>query len=59
MEHTEEDSISNLAKKVSELAELQTSHGSVPQGQFVQAIERLQIAVQGPAYYVARLRHQV
>lgn len=61
MEHTEQTSIASLAKRISELAELQTSHGhgSVPQGEFVAAIQRLQIAVEGPAHYVARMRHQV
>ena len=59
MEQTQQDSILSLSKKVSELAEVQTSHGSVPQGEFVKAIQRLQIAVEGPAHYVARLRHQV
>ena len=59
MEQIEENSILSLAKRVSNLAELQTSHGSVPQGQFVEAIQRLQIAVEGPAHYVARIRHQV
>ncbi|MCJ1416203.1 hypothetical protein MMC32_002538 [Xylographa parallela] len=58
MEQTQQDSILSLSKKVSELAEVQTSHGSVPQGEFVKAIQRLQIAVEGPAHYVARLRHQ-
>jgi hypothetical protein len=52
-------SIQSLAKKVSELADLQAKDGSVPQGEFVQAIQRLQIAVEGPAHYVARMRHQV
>ena len=61
MVQTEETSIASLAKKVSELAELQTSHGhgSVPQGEFLAAIQCLQIAVEGPAHYVARMRHQV
>lgn len=58
MEQTEQNSILSLAKRVSELAELQTSHGSVPQGEFVEAIQRLQIAVESPAHYVARMRHQ-
>jgi hypothetical protein len=59
MEQTEQNSIRSLAKRVSELAERQTSHGSVPQGEFVEAIQRLQVAVEGPAHYVARMRHQV
>lgn len=59
MEQTEQSSIISLAKRVSELAELQTSHGSVPQGDFVQAVRRLQVAVEGPAHYVARMRNQV
>ena len=58
MAQPEQDSVLSLAKKVSELAELQ-SNGSIPQGEFVQAIQRLQIAVEGPAHYVARMRHQV
>lgn len=59
MEQTGQNSILSLAKKVSGLAELQTSHGLVPQGEFVEAIQRLQMAVEGPAHYVARMRHQV
>ena len=59
MEQTEQNSILSLAKRVSELAGLQTSHGSVPQGEFIEAIQRLQIAVESPAHYVARMRHQV
>ena len=59
MEQTGQSSVLSLAKRVSELAELQTSHGSVPQAEFVEAIQRLQIAVEGPAHYVARMRHQV
>ena len=48
------ESIQSLAKKVSELAEQKNS-----EGEFIQAIKRLQIAVEGPAHYVARLRHTV
>lgn len=59
MKHAKQNSIVSLAKRVSELAELQTSHGSVPQAEFVEAIQRLQIAVEGPARYVARMRQQV
>lgn len=59
MEQTEQDSIRNLAKRVSELAELQTSHGSIPQGELLEAVQRLQIAVEGPEHYVFRIRHQV
>ena len=53
------DSVLSLANKVSELAVLQTHHISVPQEEFLQAIQRLQIAVEGPAHYVARKRHEV
>lgn len=59
MEQPKQDSILNLAKKTTELAERQISDGSVSQGEFLEAIQRLQIAVEGPAHYVARMRHQV
>lgn len=59
MEQTEQDSIRNLAKRVSELAELQTSHGSIPRGELREAVQRLQIAVEGPEHYVSRKRHEV
>ncbi|KAL8791853.1 MAG: hypothetical protein Q9195_005515 [Heterodermia aff. obscurata] len=58
MEQPKQDSILALAKKVTELAEHKTSNGSVPQREFMEAIQRLQIAVEGPAHYVARMRHQ-
>lgn len=53
------NSVLSLANKVSELAVLHTHHVSVPQEEFLQAIQRLQIAVEGPAHYVARKRHEV
>lgn len=53
------NTILSLANKVSELAVLQTHQVSVPQEEFLQAIQRLQIAVEGPAHYVARKRHEV
>ncbi|MCJ1285680.1 hypothetical protein MMC26_005021 [Xylographa opegraphella] len=59
MDEAGQNSLLALSKRVSELAELQASHGSVPQGEFVKAIQRLQIAVEGPAHYVARLRLQI
>ena len=49
----------SLADKVSELAVLQTQQVSVPQEEYLQAIQRLHIAVEGSAYYVARKRHKV
>jgi hypothetical protein len=51
--------ILSLANKVSELAALQTHQVPVRQEEFLQAIQRLQIAVEGPAHYVARKRHEV
>lgn len=51
--------ILSLANKVSELAVLQTHQVPVPQEEFLQTIQRLQIAVEGPAHYVARKRHEV
>lgn len=54
-----QDSILNLAKRVSELAELQTNHGSATQEEILEAIMRLQIAVEGPAQYVMNLRKMV
>lgn len=59
MEQTDRNIVLSLAKKVTEMAELQTSHGFVQQDEFVQAIQRLQIAVEGPAHYVARKRLEV
>ena len=59
MEQTDQNSVLSLANKVSELAELQSSHGPVQQEGFIKAIQRLQIAVEGPAHYVARKRHEV
>ena len=59
MEQTDQSSVLSLANKVSELAELQSSHGRVQQEEFIQVIQRLQIAVEGPAHYVARKRHEV
>ena len=56
---TDLNSVLSLANKVSELAVLQTHQVSVPQEEFLQAIQRLQIAVEGPAHYVARKRHEV
>lgn len=53
------NTILSLANKVSELAVLQTHQVSVPQEEILQAIQRLQIAVEGPAHYVARKRHEV
>ena len=55
----EHNPIVSLAKKVTELAELQVEDGSVSKGEIVEAIQRLQVAVEGPAHYLARLRHQV
>ena len=59
MEQTDQNSILSLANRVSELAELQNNHGRVQQVEFIEAIQRLQIAVEGPAHYVARKRHEV
>ena len=60
MEQTKPDSVLTLAKRVTELAERQASDGSsVSQKEFLEATQRLQIAVEGPAHYVARMRHQV
>lgn len=59
MEQTEQDSIQDLAKRISELVDVQTSDGSIPQGKLLEAIQRLQIAVEGPEHYVHRIRHQV
>ena len=59
MEQIEQDSIQKLAKRISELAELQTSHGSIPQRELLEVVQRLQIAVEGPEHYVHRIRHQV
>lgn len=59
MEQVDQNPVLSLAKKVTEMAELQTSHGFVQQEEFIQAIQRLQIAVEGPAHYVARKRHEV
>lgn len=59
MKQPDQSPVLSLAKKVTELAELQTSHGHVQQEEFLQAIQRLQIAVEGPAHYVARKRHEV
>ena len=59
MEQTDQDSVLSLANKVSGLAELQSSHNLVQQEEFIKAIQRLQIAVEGPAHYVARKRHEV
>lgn len=59
MEQTEQNPVLSLAKKINELAELQTSNGFVQREEFLQAIQRLQIAVEGPAHYVARKRHEV
>lgn len=53
------NSVLSLANKVSELAALQTHQVPVPKEDFLQAIQRLQIAVEGPAHYVARKRHEV
>ena len=58
-EQSKQDSVLTLAKRVVELAEHQTSNGSAPQKELIGAIKRLQIAVEGPAHYVARMRHQV
>lgn len=55
----ESNDVLSLANKVSELAALQTHQVFVPQEEFLQAIQRLQIAVEGPAHYVARKRHEV
>lgn len=55
----EHSPVLGLAKKVTELAELQVKGGSVSKGEIVEAIQRLQVAVEGPAHYLARLRHQV
>ena len=59
MEQSKQESVLNLAKRVAELAERDSSHGSVSQRDYMEAIQRLQIAVEGPAHYVARMRHQV
>ena len=53
------DTVLSLANKVTELAALQKHQVPVPQEEFLQAIQRLQIAVEGPAHYVARKRHEV
>ncbi len=39
MEQTDQKSVLSLANKVSELAELQNSHGPVQQEEFIQAIQ--------------------
>ena len=59
MEHYKEESVLTLAKRVAELAERQASHGPVSQKELVEGIQRLQIAAEGPAHYVARMRYQV
>ena len=53
------NTILSLANQLTELAVLQTHQVSVPQEDFLQAIQRLQIAVERPAHYVARKRHEV
>ena len=52
-------SVQTLAKRVSELAEHHTGDGAPPQEELLQAIQRLQVAAEGPAHYVARKRHEV
>ena len=59
MEQSKQESVLTLAKRVTELAERQSSHGPVSQREFLEAIQRLQLTVEGPAHYVARMRHQV
>ena len=59
MEQVDQNTVLSLAKKVTEIAELRTSNGFVQQEEFVEAIQRLQIAVEGPARYVERKRHEV
>lgn len=59
MEQPNQNSVVALAKRVAEMAERQSSNSSVPQKEFMEAIQRLQIAVEGPAHYIARMRHQV
>ena len=59
MEQPCQDSVLTLAKRTAELAERHTSDGSVSQREFLETIQRLQIAVEGPAHYVARMRHHV
>ena len=53
------DTVLSLANKVSELAAPQKHQVPVPQKDFLQAIQRLQIAVEGPPHYVARKRYEV
>lgn len=57
--NADSNSVLRLASKVFELAALQTHQIPVPQEDFLQAIQRLQLAVEGPAHYVARKRHEV
>ena len=56
---TAPDDVKTLAANVYELAQKRTSHDPVDQAEFLQAIQKLQIAVEGPVHYLARLRHQV
>ena len=53
------EDVKTLAANVYELAQKRTSHDPVDQAEFLQAIQKLQIAVEGPEHYLARLRHQV
>lgn len=59
MEKIDQKSIVDLANRVSELADMQYKHGLGSQGKLVEAVQSLQVAVEGPAHYVARMRHQV
>ena len=59
MHQVDQKTIQSLARKISALAELQSSHGSLLQKEFVKTIQSLRIAVEGPEQYVFNLRHQV